>query len=73
MKNILALVFLVFIAFSTPSCSKKYGCPADSSQSEVSKDGTYKAGKTKSGLLPKTKHYKGKKSTYQKRKVKHKI
>jgi hypothetical protein len=52
MKNILALFFLIFIAISAPSCSRKSGCPADSAQSQVDKNGVYKTSKTKSGLLP---------------------
>jgi len=52
MKSILGLIFLIFIAISAPSCSRKSGCPADSAQSKVDKDGVYKKSKTKSGLLP---------------------
>jgi hypothetical protein len=58
MKNILVLIFLVFTVLLTPSCSRKSGCPADSAQSKVDKNGQYKASKTKSGLLPKKKNYK---------------
>src|SRR5690349_11992445 len=58
MKHLFGLLFLVFIAFSTPACSKKSGCPADSAQSKVDKDGQYKSSKTKSGLLPPKKNYK---------------
>ena len=52
MKNILAFLFIVFIAISAPGCSRKSGCPADSAQSQVDKQGNYKSSKTKSGLLP---------------------
>jgi hypothetical protein len=52
MKHIRVLLFLVFVAVSAPSCSKKSGCPADSAQSKVDKDGVYKTSKTKSGLIP---------------------
>jgi hypothetical protein len=58
MKNILVLLFLAFTVLIAPSCSRKSGCPADSAQSKVDKDGVYKASKTKSGLLPKKKNYK---------------
>jgi len=58
MKNILALIFIVFIAISAPSCSRKSGCPADSAQSKVDKSGNYKTSKTKSGLLPPKGHAK---------------
>jgi hypothetical protein len=52
MKHILGLIFIIFIAVSAPSCSRKSGCPAESAQSKVDKSGNYKTSKTKSGLLP---------------------
>lgn len=73
MKNIPAFLFLVLTVLLAPSCSKKSGCPAETAQSEVRKDGSYKTTKTKSGLLPKSKHYNKKHGTYKKKKVKHKI
>jgi hypothetical protein len=73
MRKIVVIVFAVLTAFSTPACSKKSGCPAETAQTKVDKNGEYKASKTKSGLLPKTKHYNKKKGTYKHKKVKHKI
>jgi hypothetical protein len=60
MKKIWIAVFVVFTALSAPSCSKKSGCPAESAQSKVDKNGDYKTSKTKSGLIPKSKNYKAK-------------
>ncbi|HYD90462.1 MAG TPA: hypothetical protein VEA37_03120 [Flavobacterium sp.] len=60
MKNIPALLFAAIIALSAPACNRK-GCPADTAQAQVDKNGEYKTNKTKSGLLP-PKAYKKKKS-----------
>jgi len=65
MKHLISVLFLIIIALSAPSCSKKSGCPADSAQTKVDKNGQYKAGKTTSGLLPKNKNYKKKKGPYK--------
>jgi len=73
MRKILIIFFAVFTAVSAPACSKKSGCPADSAQSKVDKNGEYKASKTKSGLLPKTKHYHKKHGNYKPKKEKHPI
>ena len=59
MKHIGYLVFAVLIAISAPACSRKSGCPAETAQTKVDKNGEYKANKTKSGLLP-SKSYKKK-------------
>jgi hypothetical protein len=73
MKNILGLFFIAFLAFATPACSRKSGCPADSAQTKTNKHGEYKATKATSGLLPAKKNYKKKKGPYlKKKKVKHK-
>jgi hypothetical protein len=53
MKNILIAFSLVLTVLLTPSCGRKSGCPAETAQTKVGKDGEYKAGKAKSGLLPK--------------------
>lgn len=72
MKHIGTLLILVLIAFSTPACSKKSGCPAESAQTKVDKHGNYKTSKSTSGLLPKGKHYKKEKEAYKpKHKEKH--
>ena len=60
MKHIGYLVFALFIALSAPACSKKSGCPAESAQTKVDKNGNYKTSKTTSGLLPSKQNYKGK-------------
>jgi hypothetical protein len=60
MRSRLIAVFALFIALSAPACSRKSGCPADSAQTEVDKNGEYKPSKTTSGLLP-PKAYKKKK------------
>lgn len=60
MKHIGYLFFLIIIAISAPSCSRKSGCPAESAQAKVDKHGQYKTNKTTSGLLP-PKGYKKKK------------
>jgi hypothetical protein len=73
MKHILGLFFIAFLLLSTPSCSRKSGCPADSAQTQTNKHGEYKTSKTTSGLLPSKKNYKKKKGPYtKKKKVKHK-
>jgi len=47
------LFFAILLAFSTISCSRKSGCPAEDAQAvKTDKDGNLKVGKTKSGLLP---------------------
>lgn len=58
MRNfrILTLIFLVFAAFATPSCSKKSGCPAtESLKPKTNKKGEVVASKKKhqDGLFPK--------------------
>ena len=53
MKHIFLLFFAVSIIFSAPSCSRKSGCPAETAQAKVDKNGEYKANKTKSGLMSK--------------------
>ncbi|HJW31089.1 MAG TPA: hypothetical protein VJ508_17805 [Saprospiraceae bacterium] len=73
MKNILVALFIAFTAILAPSCSKKSGCPAETAQAQVDKNGDYKTGKTKSGLLPKSKHYHKKHGDFKRKKVKHKI
>jgi hypothetical protein len=73
MRKFLIVFFAVFTAFAAPACSKKSGCPAETAQSKVDKNGEYKASKTKSGLLPKSKHYNGKKGHYKPKKEKHPI
>jgi hypothetical protein len=70
MKSILTLILIVFIALLEPSCSRKSGCPAETAQSEVDKNGEYKTNKTKSGLIP-TKGYHKKKGKFKTRRVKH--
>ena len=71
MRNILCLIFIAIIALSAPACSKKSGCPTESTQAQVDKNGNYKASKTKSGLIP-PKGYKAKKGKFKpKRKEKH--
>lgn len=60
MKRIGYLVFAALIAISVPACSRKSGCPAETAQTKVDKNGEYKTSKTKSGLLP-SKAYKKKK------------
>ncbi|HUR30668.1 MAG TPA: hypothetical protein VMZ69_04500 [Saprospiraceae bacterium] len=65
MKNILGVLFIVFIAISSPSCSRKSGCPADSAQSQVDKSGNYKTSKTKSGVLPPKGYHKKVKGKYK--------
>lgn len=60
MKSRLIAVLALFIALSAPACSRKSGCPADSAQTKVDKNGAYKSSKTTSGLLP-PKAYKKKK------------
>jgi len=70
MKKIVGLLVIVFIALSAPSCSRKSGCPADSAQSQVDKNGNYKSSKTKSGLIP-PKGYKAKKGKFKTKRVKH--
>lgn len=52
MKRIGILFFALIIALSAPACSRNSGCPADSAQTKVDKNGEYKANKTKSGLMP---------------------
>jgi hypothetical protein len=71
MKYIGYLFFALFITLSAPACSKKSGCPAESAQTKVDKQGQYKAGKTTSGLLPKKKNYNAKKERYKPPKEKH--
>jgi len=44
------LLFLSVLAISTPSCSRKSGCPADDAQTQVDKYGRYKKSKPTSGL-----------------------
>jgi hypothetical protein len=73
MRKILIVILAVMTAFSAPACSKKSGCPADSAQTKVDKNGEYKASKTKSGLLPESKKYNGKKGHYKPKKEKHPI
>lgn len=46
----LYLIFAVFLAIGTASCSRKSGCPAENTHTEVDKRGNYKTGKTTSGL-----------------------
>lgn len=62
MKHIGILFFVALIALSAPACSRKSGCPADTAQTKVSKNGEYKTGKAKSGLLPPKSYKKKKKS-----------
>ncbi|HZV71219.1 MAG TPA: hypothetical protein VFG10_16810 [Saprospiraceae bacterium] len=72
MKNILYLFLIVFIVISAPSCSRKSGCPAEGTQSEVDKNGQYKKSKTTSGLLPPKGYHKKIKGKYKTgKKVKH--
>jgi len=73
MRKILIVILAVMTAFSAPACSKKSGCPADSAQTKVDKNGEYKSSKTKSGLLPDSKKYNGKKGHYKPKKEKHPI
>ena len=65
MKHLLYVFFLVIIALSAPACSRKSGCPAESAQTKVDKNGEYKASKSTSGLLPPKKHYKKQKGAYK--------
>jgi len=65
MKHLWYAFFLVIITLSAPACSKKSGCPADSAQTKVNKNGEYKAGKATSGLLPPKKNYKKQKGPYK--------
>ena len=52
--RLLPLFFLLFVAVSTPSCSKKSGCPATASlEPQKNRKGEYKKGKKSSGLFPK--------------------
>jgi len=60
MRSRIFLVFIVLAVLSAPACSRKSGCPADTAQTQVDKNGEYKPSKTKSGLLP-PKAYKKKK------------
>ncbi|MEO6132810.1 MAG: hypothetical protein ABIQ02_13255 [Saprospiraceae bacterium] len=71
MKHIIGLFFIVFIAFAAPGCSRKSGCPAETAQSQVDKNGQYKTSKTKSGLLPPKGYHKKIKGKYKGKKVKH--
>ncbi|MDZ4746910.1 MAG: hypothetical protein SH808_00365 [Saprospiraceae bacterium] len=71
MKHLFLAFFLVIIALSAPACSRKSGCPSDSAQTKVDKNGQYKAGKTTSGLLPSKKNYNAKKDRYKPKKEKH--
>ncbi|MBK9983661.1 MAG: hypothetical protein IPP15_14985 [Saprospiraceae bacterium] len=72
MKNILCLFLIVSIALLAPACSRKSGCPAESAQSQVDKNGEYKVSKTKSGLLPPKGYHKKIKGKYKSgKKVKH--
>ena len=73
MKYFLGLFFIAFFTLTTPACSRKSGCPADSAQTKTDKHGQYKPTKATSGLLPKKKNYKKKKGPYiKKSKIKHK-
>ena len=65
MKHLLYVFFLVIIALSAPACSRKSGCPAESAQTKVDKNGEYKASKSTSGLHPPKKHYKKQKGAYK--------
>lgn len=60
MRSLILAIFTLLITVSAPSCSRKSGCPADSAQTQVDKNGEYKPSKTTSGLLP-SKAYKKKK------------
>jgi len=65
MKHIFSAIFLIIIALSAPACSKKSGCPAESAQTKVDKNGEYKSSKSTSGLLPSKKNYKKQKGAYK--------
>jgi len=72
MKKILVPLLAVFIVVLAPSCSKKSGCPAETAQSQVDKNGEYKSSKTTSGLLPPKGYHKKEKGKYKsKNKTKH--
>jgi hypothetical protein len=71
MKKILWLILIAFTTLLAPACSRKSGCPAETAQSEVDKNGEYKTNKTKSGLLPPKGYHKKPKGKYKGRKVKH--
>jgi hypothetical protein len=71
MKHFGTLLFVILIGISAPSCSRKSGCPADSAQSKVDRNGEYKASKTKSGLLPPKGKHKKEKVYKPKHKEKH--
>jgi hypothetical protein len=71
MKHLGLVVLIAILAIAAPSCSRKSGCPAESAQTKVDKNGEYKSGKTTSGLLPPKKHYKKKKGAFKTKRVKH--
>jgi hypothetical protein len=71
MKHFGIYFLAAFLALSTLSCSRKSGCPAESAQTKVDKDGQYKANKTTSGLLPPKGYNKKKKGAFKTKRVKH--
>ncbi len=71
MKYIFCLLLAAFIVLTAPSCSQKSGCPAETAQSKVDKNGEYKVGKTTSGLLPPKGYHKKEKGKYKTKQVKH--
>ncbi|MCB9344861.1 MAG: hypothetical protein H6576_14240 [Lewinellaceae bacterium] len=53
-RIIFAIILLIASTATTPSCSKKSGCPAtDSLKPKTNKDGTYKKSKGSSELFSK--------------------
>ncbi|MEP6646888.1 MAG: hypothetical protein ABJC12_07355 [Saprospiraceae bacterium] len=71
MKHIVCLLLIAMIALVAPACSRKSGCPAETAQSQVDKNGEYKVSKTKSGLIPPKGYHKKIKGKYKGQKVKH--
>ena len=60
-KSIIFFVFSFLLAFSTSSCNRGSGCPAETAQVKTDKHGNYKVGKSKSHLFPKKSKKKKKK------------